>query len=185
MVGVEDQRIHALDAEGVPGREIARRLGVDRGRVQRLLAKRRKGSTPGAVVGQRPTADDSELTSEDVSLLDLVPADLATVLDPLARYRTQRAPAVFGERGAEALRRLQAHPCWTTGADSGVAAAPGAIPEFPNGDRMSSAVRDRRISELRCAGWTLADIGDAVGMSEGGVSRALRRLSGESNTSED
>jgi AraC-like DNA-binding protein len=77
------------------------------------------------------------------------------------------------------------HPAWTSG-DSGVAApVSGAVPEFPNGGRMSTHVRDRRISELRRQGWTLAAIADTVGMTEGGVSRALQRLSEESNTSED
>jgi hypothetical protein len=34
-------------------------------------------------------------------------------------------------------------------------------------------------------GWTSAEIGSALDMGEGGVSRALRRLSGESDASED
>jgi hypothetical protein len=44
------------------------------------------------------------------------------------------------------------------------------------GEPLPAHVRDARIVELRHEGWTLADIGAAVHMSEGGVSRALQRL---------
>jgi hypothetical protein len=37
----------------------------------------------------------------------------------------------------------------------------------------------------RCEGWTRADIGAALNMSESGVSRAIQRLTGDSNVSED
>jgi DNA-binding NarL/FixJ family response regulator len=37
-------------------------------------------------------------------------------------------------------------------------------------------VRDSRIVELRRQGWTLRDIGGALQMSEGGVSRAISRI---------
>jgi AraC-like DNA-binding protein len=61
----------------------------------------------------------------------------------------------------------------------------GATPYPMQAKRRVDAIRDKRIVELRREGWTLADIAAAVHMSEGGVSRALQRLSGESNTSED
>ena len=41
------------------------------------------------------------------------------------------------------------------------------------GEAMPAHVRDNRIVALRAEGWTLADIGSAVNMSEGGVSRGL------------
>jgi lambda repressor-like predicted transcriptional regulator len=162
-----DQAVAALRAEGHKLRAIAKQLGMSLAGVQRALAR-----------AEKAPAGDSELTSADLAVLDLTPADLATVLDPLQRYRTGRAPAVYGKRGQEALDKLICHPAWT---DSGVVAV-RPVPEFP-GDR--TATRDRRISELRRQGWTLAAIADRVGMSEGGVSRALQRLSGQSNTSED
>jgi DNA-binding Lrp family transcriptional regulator len=189
-MGDVEEQIRALSAQGKSIRDIERELGIDRGKVWRVLKKLKKLSAPAPAVPvvepkssvtARNLADDSELTSADLDMLDLSPGDLARVLNPLERYRTQRAPAVFGERGAEALRRLQAHPCWTMGEDSGVAAVPGAVPEFPGG-RMSTHVRDGRIVELRRQGWTLAAIVDAVGMSEGGVSRAVRRLEDDPDT---
>jgi hypothetical protein len=42
-----------------------------------------------------------------------------------------------------------------------------------------------RIAELRGRGWTLLSIAEALGMTEAGVGKAVKRLGGDPDTSED
>jgi hypothetical protein len=63
---MDERQIHAMCAQGWSGRAIARELGVDRGRVQRLLAASRRAAAATLDTG----AEEAEL-DDDAALLAL------------------------------------------------------------------------------------------------------------------
>ncbi len=172
-----EERIRALSAEGLSIRQIARQLGINRGRVQRMLA----ASPPPARSGSTVVALDSDpitslLTAAEWARLG-VSGGGARGLNVLERYRLMGLPV--GSAAGDAVRLLFDHGRNTAAFDEWVFLGAGESVPVP-GEPMPGHVRDDRIVALRAEGWTLADIGAAVNMSEGGVSRALQRLTGDS-----
>jgi lambda repressor-like predicted transcriptional regulator len=175
-----DQQAAGLRAEGYSFRAIAKRLGMSLGAVQRALQRAEKAPavTPSSVAaGGDPVV--ALLTNDDLAHLGVSAGDVLNALD---RYRFLGLPE--GSAAGDAARRLFDH-----GRNDAAFTAwlyEGAGEPVPvRGEPLPAHVRDKRIVELRREGWNLADIGAAVHMSEAGVSRALQRLSGDPDASED
>lgn len=178
-----EERIRALSAQGLTGRQIARQLGINRGRVQRLLA----ASPPPARSGSTVVALDADpitslLTAAEWGRLGVSGDGGGRVLNALERHRLMGLPV--GSAAGDAVRLLFDHGRNTAAFNEWVFLGAGEPVPVP-GEPMPGHIRDERIVALRAEGWTLADIGAAVNMSEGGVSRALQRLTGDLGTSDD
>lgn len=102
-------------------------------------------------------------------------AGVAAGLGAMERFRVLGLPA--GSAAGDAARALFDHGHGGEAWSGWLNAGEGWVPT--PGEPLPRHLRDGRIVELRAQGWTLERIGEAFGMTKGGVSPALRRLSGE------
>lgn len=139
----------ALHAAGKSVRAIAAELGLSRSMVHRTLHAQADAPDGGASVAVPAAGVD--LTSEELAYMRWSEAHVAGGLNALELYRL----------GAVLSFRLA-----------------GGLPEREvlAPDKLPKHVRDARILELRAEGESLARIGELLGMSKGGVSRALARI---------
>ncbi|MCV7342976.1 hypothetical protein [Mycolicibacterium rhodesiae] len=146
---MEDQ-ICALAAAGRSVRGIAQDLGINRGKVHRVLLARRAV----AVAAPDEPDDPGVLSDVELAYMGWTREYVTAGLNALELYRLQSVWA-YRERGVP---------------------VPATEPRPP--EAMPKHVRDATIMRLRREGRSLEAIGAAVvpRMSKGGVSRALARL---------
>jgi DNA-binding CsgD family transcriptional regulator len=159
-----------MKAEGFSVREIARELGLSRMKVHRALSASPAAPAADAVPAVSDDPIMSLLTEADLECLGVSAADLVVGLSALDKYRCLGLSSAAGERARALFDHGRGRDAWSRW----LHAAEGWVPVA--GEPMPPAVRDRRIVELRRDGWTLAQIADALDLSEGGVSRAITRL---------
>ena len=166
-----DALIWERHSRGESVRQIAAAIELSKSYVHKILARLRS-------VPDQPVGDGCGdpilvlLTDQDLAHLGVSDADVSNGLSALERYRILGLPA--GSAAGDAGRALFDHAHGGDGWAQWLAA--GADTAAVAFDPVPAHVRDSRIVELRCAGWTLAQIGAELGMTKGGVSRALERI---------
>jgi hypothetical protein len=171
-----DALIWERHSRGESVRQIAAAMELSKSYVHKILARLRSApDQPGGDGCSDPIV--VLLTEQDLAHLGVSDADVSNGLSALERYRILGLPA--GSAAGDAGRTLFDHGRGGDGWAQWLAAGADAavVASYP----MPAHVRDERIVELRGKGWTLAHIGAELGMTKGGVSRALLRLSEESS----
>jgi hypothetical protein len=164
-----DALIWERHSRGESVRQIAAAMELSKSYVHKILARLR--SVPDQPVGDGcgdPIV--ALLTDADLAHVGVSAADVSSGLSALERYRIMGLRSAAGDAARELLDHGRGGDAWAQWLAAGADAAAVAS------DPVPGHVRDDRVVELRRDGWTLAQIGAELGMTKGGVSRALERI---------